>query len=106
MKITNSQVYDIYKIMGCNYAAMARQLTETYGNFLGDTESIKAKARRAFQKRPHKKNLLSLWNQKLKRLNPLLLERHTHLILEALETRQEDRKCVCPRGQERELYKP
>ena len=65
MKITNSQVYDIYKIMGCNYASMARQLTETYGNFLGDIESIKAKARRAFQKRPHKKNLLSLWNQKV-----------------------------------------
>ena len=37
MKITNSngQVYDVYKIAGSNYAALARQLTETYGNFLG-----------------------------------------------------------------------
>ena len=48
MKITNSngQVYDVYKIVGSNYTAMARQLTETYGNFSGDTETIKAKVRR------------------------------------------------------------
>ena len=58
MKITKGQVFNVYKIVGSNYYATARQLIETHGDCLGNTESIKANVRRAFLKHPTKKDQL------------------------------------------------